>query len=256
MVRNRKRLASLSMWGFTESTPEKPRSVATKASAALSAASPSTASRLTKIATPRPAAPPSPAGCRAPPVTGGSPDRAPDGGCCCRGWRVTSRRKGPASLGPQAHRAGADRARPALERGLPLLRFGHESPDNDWYRVTGPDLLGDQGEDDGGLHLDDVGACVLNGGHRGMQSEIVVKQQALHGDDAVGPRRGHQGTVGGDDAVDADLAGEERNPGAILTQPGNQVDMDEGHLAPRLHGPDEWTEMKGRRANEKDRRDL
>jgi hypothetical protein len=55
-------------------------------------------------------------------------------------------------------------------------------------------------------------------------------------------------------AVDADLPGEERNPGAIFTQPGNQVDVDEGHLAAGLHGPDQRTEMKCGSANEKDGR--
>ena len=60
----------------------------------------------------------------------------------------------------------------------------------------------------------------------------------------------------GDDAVDADLASEECDPGTILPQPGNQVDVDEGHLATGLHGPDQWTEMKRGRADEKDRRDL
>src|SRR5205823_7826438 len=96
---------------------------------------------------------------------------------------------------------------------------------------------------------------VLDGGHRGMQSEIVVEQQSLHGDDPLGPRGSNERAVRGDDAVDADLAGQERNPSAILPQPGNQVDVDERHLATGLHGPDERTEMKSGGANEKDGRD-
>ena len=78
----------------------------------------------------------------------------------------------------------------------------------------------------------------------------------MHSDDALGPRGHNERAVRGDDAVDADLAGEERHPGAILSQPGNQVDVDERHLAPGLYGPDERTEMKCWGAHEKDRRHL
>src|SRR2546430_17392105 len=58
----------------------------------------------------------------------------------------------------------------------------------------------------------------------------------------------------GDDAVDADLAGEKRDPGSVFTETGDQVDVDERHLAPSLHRPHERAEMERRRAKKEDDR--
>src|SRR5207237_6926707 len=62
--------------------------------------------------------------------------------------------------------------------------------------------------------------------------------------------------VRGADAVDADLAGEKRDPGSVFTETGDQVDVDERHLAPSLHRPHERAEMERRRAKKEDDRHL
>jgi hypothetical protein len=102
-------------------------------------------------------------------------------------------------------------------------------------------------------NLDDVRPGAIHRGKRRWQAELIVEQEPLDRDHAVAPRRRHQLTVGGHDAVDADLAGKKGDAGAILTQARDQVDMDGRHFATSLDGPHQRPQVKGWRSQEEDR---
>jgi hypothetical protein len=139
-----------------------------------------------------------------------------------------------------------------LKRALALRRLADEAANDHRHREPGPDLVDHQWKDHTRKDFDNVGARMFQRRKRRRKAQVVVEKQPLHGYHPLGAGCRDQPAVRGDDAVNPNLARKEGDARSILTEPGDQIDVDEGQLSAGLHRPDQWSEMKCGGAHKKD----